>query len=50
MTAFESNPYGEEDSKSPFPLIPPEKRSYAQNPVVWIKPNGLQVIIQNIRF
>lgn len=37
------NPYGEDDNKSPFPLQPKNKRSYAQNVTVWIKPNGLQV-------
>lgn len=37
------NPYGEDDSKSPFPLQPPVKRSYAQNVTVWIKASGLQV-------
>lgn len=37
------NPYGEDDSKSPFPLQPRGKRSYAQNVTVWIKPSGLQV-------
>lgn len=37
------NPYGEDDSKSPFPLQPSVKRSYAQNVTVWIKASGLQV-------
>lgn len=37
------NPYGEDDSKSPFPVQPPVKRSYAQNVTVWIKASGLQV-------
>ncbi|EPY81714.1 hypothetical protein CB1_000715024 [Camelus ferus] len=36
------NPYGEDDNKSPFPLQPKNKRSYAQNVTVWIKPSGLQ--------
>ncbi|XP_077935320.1 integrator complex subunit 14 isoform X3 [Halichoerus grypus] len=36
------NPYGEDDNKSPFPLQPRNKRSYAQNVTVWIKPSGLQ--------
>ncbi|KAG5839540.1 hypothetical protein ANANG_G00206040 [Anguilla anguilla] len=36
------NPYGEDDTKSPFPLQPKSKRSYAQNVTVWIKPSGLQ--------
>lgn len=38
------NPYGEDDSKSPFPLQPSVKRSYAQNVTVWIKASGLQVL------
>lgn len=37
------NPFGEDDSKSPFPVQPPVKRSYAQNITVWIKASGLQV-------
>ncbi len=37
------NPYGEDDSKSPFPIQPKNKRSYAQNVTVWIKASGLQV-------
>ena len=37
------NPYGEDDSKSPFPVQPAIKRSYAQNVTVWIKASGLQV-------
>uniref|UniRef100_A0A8C5EZ81 Integrator complex subunit 14 n=1 Tax=Gouania willdenowi TaxID=441366 RepID=A0A8C5EZ81_GOUWI len=37
------NPYGEDDSKSPFPVTPQVKRSYAQNVTVWIKASGLQV-------
>lgn len=37
------NPYGEDDSKSPFPVLPKSKRSYAQNVTVWIKASGLQV-------
>lgn len=39
------NPYGEDDNKSPFPLQPKNKRSYAQNVTVWIKPSGLQVTL-----
>uniref|UniRef100_A0A4W3K1T3 Integrator complex subunit 14 n=1 Tax=Callorhinchus milii TaxID=7868 RepID=A0A4W3K1T3_CALMI len=42
------NPYGEDDSKSPFPLQPRTKRSYAQNVTVWIKPSGLQTDVQKI--
>lgn len=37
------NPFGEDDSKSPFPVQPQVKRSYAQNITVWIKASGLQV-------
>lgn len=40
------NPYGDDDNKSPFPLQPKNKRSYAQNVTVWIKPSGLQVMTQ----
>lgn len=42
------NPYGEDDSKSPFPLQPKNKRSYAQNVTVWIKASGLQTDVQKI--
>ncbi|KAK9516634.1 hypothetical protein VZT92_024554 [Zoarces viviparus] len=42
------NPYGEDDSKSPFPLQPSAKRSYAQNVTVWIKASGLQTDVQKI--
>ncbi|XP_029430961.1 integrator complex subunit 14 isoform X2 [Rhinatrema bivittatum] len=42
------NPYGEDDNKSPFPLQPKTKRSYAQNITVWIKPSGLQTDVQKI--
>eukprot|EP00064_Thunnus_orientalis_P000374 superscaffoldBa00000018_g374 len=42
------NPYGEDDSKSPFPLQPQVKRSYAQNVTVWIKASGLQTDVQKI--
>ncbi|KAJ8344473.1 hypothetical protein SKAU_G00318020 [Synaphobranchus kaupii] len=42
------NPYGEDDTKSPFPLQPKNKRSYAQNVTVWIKPSGLQTDVQKI--
>ncbi|XP_066557346.1 integrator complex subunit 14 [Amia ocellicauda] len=42
------NPYGEDDSRSPFPLQPKHKRSYAQNVTVWIKPSGLQTDVQKI--
>ncbi|XP_039629476.1 integrator complex subunit 14 [Polypterus senegalus] len=42
------NPYADDDSKSPFPLQPKSKRSYAQNVTVWIKPSGLQTDVQKI--
>ncbi|XP_051776350.1 integrator complex subunit 14 isoform X2 [Erpetoichthys calabaricus] len=42
------NPYADDDSKSPFPLQPKNKRSYAQNVTVWIKPSGLQTDVQKI--
>uniref|UniRef100_A0AAR2JML7 Integrator complex subunit 14 n=1 Tax=Pygocentrus nattereri TaxID=42514 RepID=A0AAR2JML7_PYGNA len=42
------NPYGEDDSKSPFPVQPKNKRSYAQNVTVWIKASGLQTDVQKI--
>lgn len=42
------NPYGDDDNKSPFPLQPKNKRSYAQNVTVWIKPSGLQVQILDL--
>lgn len=40
---FSEPPYGEEDNRTPFPVRPKEKRSYAQSCVVWIKSVGLQV-------
>ena len=40
---FADPPYGDEDNKTPFPVRPVDRRSYAQNCVVWIKPSGLQV-------
>ncbi|XP_067091126.1 integrator complex subunit 14 [Osmerus mordax] len=42
------NPYGEDDSKSPFPVQPKIKRSYSQNVTVWIKASGLQTDVQKI--
>ncbi|XP_070542502.1 integrator complex subunit 14-like [Ptychodera flava] len=45
---FDGNPYGDEDTKTPFPVRPAEKRSYAQNSVVWVKASGLQADIQKI--
>ena len=43
ISDFPEPPYGEEDNKTPFPVRPKEKRSYAQSCVVWIKAIGLQV-------
>ncbi|BFY97677.1 hypothetical protein BsWGS_00718 [Bradybaena similaris] len=40
--------YSEEEKKSPFPVRPSDKRSYAQSCVVWIKPSGLQSDIQKV--
>lgn len=42
------NPFGEDDSKSPFPVQPQVKRSYAQNVTVWIKASGLQVELDRL--
>ena len=45
MLDFGESPYGSiKQPRSPFPVRPLERRSYAQNCVVWIKPAGLQVI------
>ena len=43
---FPLPPYGDDDSKSPFPVRPSERRSYAQNCVVWLKQTGIQVVKQ----
>ncbi|KAK2143093.1 hypothetical protein LSH36_878g01004 [Paralvinella palmiformis] len=45
---FPIPPYGEDESKSPFPVRPSERRSYAQNCVVWLKQTGIQADIQKI--
>ncbi|XP_071489130.1 integrator complex subunit 14-like [Diadema antillarum] len=45
--AFDENPYGD-NNKTPFPVRPAQKRSYAQNPVVWIKTGNLQSDVQKI--
>jgi len=44
--AFYVPPYGEDAQsvRSPFPVAPADKRSYAQNCVVWTKNAGLQVM------
>ncbi|XP_041364746.1 integrator complex subunit 14-like [Gigantopelta aegis] len=48
MSEFSESPYGEDDSKTPFPVRPAEKHSYAQSCVVWIKPSGLQADLQKV--
>uniref|UniRef100_A0A0B6ZRF4 Integrator complex subunit 14 n=1 Tax=Arion vulgaris TaxID=1028688 RepID=A0A0B6ZRF4_9EUPU len=40
--------FNDEEKKSPFPVRPPDKRSYAQSCIVWIKPSGLQSDIQKV--
>lgn len=45
ISAFQEAPYGEDDNKTPFPVRPNDKRSYAQSCVVWIKQTGLQVVL-----
>jgi len=42
---FPVPPYGEgpQSGQSPFPVAPADRRSYAQNCVVWTKNAGLQV-------
>ena len=42
---FSVPPYGEDaqSGQSPFPVAPADRRSYAQNCVVWTKNSGLQV-------
>lgn len=47
ISDFVEPPYGEDDNKTPFPIRPAEKHSYAQSCVVWIKPSGLQVSVRN---
>ncbi|XP_022335197.2 integrator complex subunit 14-like [Crassostrea virginica] len=48
ISDFTEPPYGEDDNKTPFPIRPAEKHSYAQSCVVWIKPSGLQADIQKV--
>ncbi|KAK3098993.1 hypothetical protein FSP39_025008 [Pinctada imbricata] len=48
ISDFIEPPYGEDDNKTPFPIRPQDKRSYAQSCVVWIKPMGLQTDIQKV--
>lgn len=42
---FSVPPYGEDaqSGQTPFPVAPADRRSYAQNCVVWTKNAGLQV-------
>ena len=47
ISDFTEPPYGEDDNKTPFPIRPAEKHSYAQSCVVWIKPSGLQVSVRS---
>ncbi|XP_077989090.1 integrator complex subunit 14-like [Glandiceps talaboti] len=47
-TDFDTNPYGDDDTKTPFPVRPADKRSYAQNSVVWVRASGLQADIQKV--
>ncbi|XP_061414024.1 integrator complex subunit 14-like isoform X2 [Lethenteron reissneri] len=44
VTDYKENPYGADDSRSPFPLPPQCKRSYAQN-----LPADIQKILRNAR-
>lgn len=48
ISAFTDPPYGEDDNKTPFPVRPNDKRSYAQSCVVWIKQSGLQTDLQKV--
>ncbi|CAG2223853.1 Integrator complex subunit 14 [Mytilus edulis] len=48
ISAFTEPPYGEDDNKTPFPVRPNDKRSYAQSCVVWIKQSGLQTDLQKV--
>ncbi|KAJ8304197.1 hypothetical protein KUTeg_017780, partial [Tegillarca granosa] len=48
ISDFVDPPYGDEDNKTPFPVRPQDKRSYAQSCVVWIKQAGLQADIQKV--
>ncbi|ESO88197.1 hypothetical protein LOTGIDRAFT_206942 [Lottia gigantea] len=48
LSDFHESPYGADDTKTPFPIRPSDKRSYAQSCVVWIKPNGLQADLQKV--
>ncbi|KAK3606008.1 hypothetical protein CHS0354_025040 [Potamilus streckersoni] len=48
ISDFTENPYGEDDNRTPFPVRPLDKRSYAQSCVVWIKAVGLQADMQKV--
>ncbi|XP_063600703.1 integrator complex subunit 14-like [Penaeus indicus] len=43
-----TNPYGQNESSTPFPLKIQEEKSYALNCVVWVRQGGLQSDIQKI--
>ena len=49
ISDFSESPYGDDDNRTPFPVRPKEKRSYAQSCVVWVKAIGLQVIFFDIK-
>ncbi len=46
LTDFAESQFAEDETKSPFPVRPVERRSYSQNCVVWIKATSLQVGVQ----
>ncbi|RXG60573.1 von Willebrand factor A domain-containing protein 9 [Armadillidium vulgare] len=48
VEALSVNPYGQSNTTSPFPLKVPDKKSYAQNCVVWVRHGGLQSDVQKI--
>ncbi|KAK0051696.1 von Willebrand factor A domain-containing protein 9 [Biomphalaria pfeifferi] len=48
LTSWKEYSADDEEKKSPFPVRPADKRSYAQSCVVWIKPSGLQSDIQKV--
>ncbi|KAL4228241.1 Von Willebrand factor A [Mactra antiquata] len=48
ISDFSEPPYGDDDNRTPFPVRPKEKRSYAQSCVVWIKAVGLQADLQKV--
>ncbi|KAH9518396.1 Integrator complex subunit 14 [Bulinus truncatus] len=48
LTSCKEYSSDDDEKKSPFPVKPADKRSYAQSCVVWIKPSGLQSDIQKV--